>query len=140
MVAQHKSGIKGKVIEYRTKQPLAGATIAIREKNMVTVTDSTGIFFIPNLPAGTYSITITSIGYYDKTLNDINIVPGKVWYFETELTEETVKLSDVTVRAFKGENNPQMPVSAFALSREEIFRSPGAQGDIFRAIGILPGW
>lgn len=139
LFAQNNSAIKGKVVEYRTKQPLAGATIAIRENNFVAVTDSTGIFFIPNLSADTYTVTITSIGYYDKTLNDINVVPGKTYYFETELTEEAIKLNDVTVRAFKGENNPQMPVSAFAFSREEIFRSPGAQGDIFRAIGILPG-
>lgn len=32
-----------------------------------------------------------------------------------------------------------MPVSTYSFSREEISRNPGAQGDIFRAIGILPG-
>lgn len=139
LVAQKNGAIKGKVVEYRTKQPLAGVTIAIGEKDLVAVTDSTGIFIIPNLSAGTYTVTITSIGFYDKTLNDINVVAGKSYYFETELTAGAVKLKDVTVKAFKGENNPQTPVSAFSLSREEIFRSPGAQGDIFRAIGTMPG-
>jgi hypothetical protein len=139
MAAQSNSAIKGKVVEYRTKQPLAGATVTIKENSLAGVTDSTGAFLIPNLSVGTYTLTITSIGFYDKTINDINVVSGKTYYFETELTEDPVNLKNVTVRAFKGENNPQMPVSAFTLSREEIFRSPGAQGDIFRAIGILPG-
>jgi hypothetical protein len=138
-VAQHNSAIKGKVVAYRTKQPLAGATIAIPEKGFAAVTDSTGIFIIPNLSAGTYTVTITNIGFYNKTINDINVVSGKTYYFETELTAGATNLKDVTVKAFKGENNPQTPVSAFSFSREEIFRSPGAQGDIFRAIGILPG-
>lgn len=31
------------------------------------------------------------------------------------------------------------PVSMYSFSREEISRNPGSQGDIFRAIGMLPG-
>lgn len=137
--AQHNSTIKGKVVESGTKRALAGATVTVKEKGMAVVTDSTGIFLIQHLSAGTYTITITSIGFFDKTVNDINVITGKTNYFETELAENAVKLTDVTVRAYKGEHNALMPVSSYSLSREEIFRSPGAQGDIFRAIGILPG-
>lgn len=35
VVAQKNGAIKGKVVEYRTKQPLTGATIAIPEKDFV---------------------------------------------------------------------------------------------------------
>jgi len=52
--------------------------------------------------------------------------------------DEAAQLGAVAIRAFKGENNPAIPVSSYSFSREEIFRNPGAQGDIFRAIGILP--
>ena len=137
--AQNNSAIKGKIIESGTKRPLAGATISLKVKGISTVTDSTGIFLIPHLAAGTYTITITSIGFFEKVINDIHVTAGKTNYFETSLAENTVQLSQVTVKAYRGEHNAQMPVSSFSLSREEIFRSPGAQGDIFRAIGILPG-
>ena len=53
VVAQKNGAIKGKVVEYRTKQPLTGATIAIPEKDFVAVTYSSGIFIISNLSAGT---------------------------------------------------------------------------------------
>ena len=64
-----------------------------------------------------------------------------ICYFETELLEDVGQLGAVSVstKIFRGENNPTIPVSSFSFSREEIFRNPGAQGDIFRAIGILPG-
>jgi TonB-dependent Receptor Plug Domain len=50
-----------------------------------------------------------------------------------------VSLKAVDVKAIRSENIRQMPVSTYSFSREEIFRNPGSQGDIFRAIGILPG-
>jgi len=134
-----KGAIKGKIIEQSTKRPLSGATVAIKDHPFSGSTDSTGVFQLTNIPPGNHTLVITTIGYQPKTLTDIPVTPGKTYYLETELLQDAVQLSAVSVRAFKGENNPMVPVSSFSLSREEIFRSPGAQGDIFRAIGILPG-
>jgi hypothetical protein len=136
---QEKGSIKGRIIEQSTKRPVAGATVMIRDNPFSTSTDSAGAFLLTNIPAGNYSLDITTIGFQPKTLTDIPVTAGKAYYLETELLQEAVQLGAVSVRAFKGENNPMAPVSSFSFSREEIFRSPGAQGDIFRAIGILPG-
>ena len=137
--AQESGSIKGKIIEQGTKQPVQGATIVIKNTQITVISDSLGMFMIPNVPAGTYSIDISSIGFQLKTINDINVFKDKSFYLETELLEDAIKLGEVVVRVFKGENNPKIPVSSYSLSREEIYRSPGAQGDIFRAIGVLPG-
>jgi hypothetical protein len=139
VLAQDKGAIKGKIIEQDTKRPIAGATITIRGNSFSTSTDSLGLFKLTDIPAGSYSLDITNIGFQPKTLNDVPVTIGKTYYLESELLPDAIQLSSVSVRAFKGENNPMAPVSSFSLSREEIFRSPGAQGDIFRAIGILPG-
>jgi len=131
--------IKGKLVEQITKQPLIGATVTVNDLQLGGVTDTTGVFVIKDVPEGNHSLTITSVGFQLKVVNDVIVVRNKVYYFEADLLEAVEKLNEVVVQSFRSENNPMTPVSSYAFSREEIFRNPGAQGDIFRAIGILPG-
>ncbi len=139
LFAQTTGSIKGKIIDQLTKQPLIGATVALKDKSMGSATDTAGVFVIKNVPEGEYSITISIIGYQTKIVDNIEVVRNKTYYEEFGLLEEGGKLNEVSVTVFRGENNPLTPVSAYSFSREEIFRNPGAQGDVFRAIGILPG-
>lgn len=48
-------------------------------------------------------------------------------------------ISEVVVTAKLSSDDPRTPVTSFALSREEIRRSPGTGGDILRAMDSLPG-
>jgi hypothetical protein len=72
-------------------------------------------------------------------ITDVTVTKNKTFYLEAELVDEAIKMDNVVIQAFRNENNPLTPVSSYSFGREEIFRSPGSQGDIFRAIGILPG-
>lgn len=137
--AQETGSLKGKIIERYTKQPVPGATVFLDGIQLSTATDTTGVFTLNNIPVGTYSVTISSIGFQNKNLTEIIITANKTYYAEIELLEEGTTLEGVTIRSFKGENNPLTPVSSFSYSREEIFRNPGAQGDIMRALSTLPG-
>jgi hypothetical protein len=140
-VAQTTGSFKGKIIEHATKQPVTGASVVIDKIQLGVATDPTGAFTITNIPVGTYSVTISYIGFQTKNISEITITANKTYYSEIELLEEVSRMNEVTVTAttFKGENNPLTPVSTFSYSREEIFRNPGAQGDIMRALSILPG-
>jgi hypothetical protein len=138
-IAQTTGNFKGKILDQATKQPIVGATIQIEKTQSGTTTDTTGLFAVSNIPAGTYAVNISYIGFQSKHLSEIVITPGKTYYAEIEVLEEVANLNEATVRAFKGENNPLTPISAFSLSREEILRNPGAQGDIMRALASLPG-
>lgn len=137
--AQTTGSFKGKLIEQTTKQPIAGANIQIEKAQLGATSDSLGTFAINNIPAGTYAVTISSVGYQTKYISEIVITAGKTYYSEIEVIQQITSLNDVVVRSFKGENNPLTPVSTFSYSREEIFRNPGAQGDIMRALSSLPG-
>lgn len=137
--SQDKGAIKGKIVAQSTKQPLIGVTVAIKGNSRAATTDTAGAFILTGIPGGVYTLVISSVGFQQKTMTDINVVSNKMYYLDAELAEDTRQLGTVTVKAFKGEHDPLTPVSAYSFSREEIFRSPGAQGDILRAIGILPG-
>lgn len=137
--AQATGNLKGKIIDQITKQPIIGANILLANTSLGAATDTSGVFEVNKIPAGNYSVTISSVGYQTRKITDIVINPNKTYYSEFELLEETNKLQEVSVRVYKGEVNPLTPVSTFSMSREEIFRNPGAQGDIMRALAILPG-
>ncbi|MFL5787039.1 MAG: TonB-dependent receptor [Flavisolibacter sp.] len=136
---QFSGAIHGKIISQLTKQPLVGVTVMVKGTNRTGVTDTLGMFEIESVPEGTYSVAASIIGYQEKIVNDVLVVRDKIYFAEWEMIEATSSLGAVSVKAYRNENNPRLPVSTYSFSREEIFRNPGAQGDIFRAIGILPG-
>ena len=131
--------IKGKVIDKATKQTVPGATILIKETQQGAFTDSTGVFTIARVNEGVYQLMASFVGYQEKAINDISVIRNKTNYIEIEIEETQLALKEITVKALRYENSPRAPVSTYGFSREEISRNPGAQGDIFRAIGMLPG-
>ena len=131
--------IIGKIIDKTTKQAVPAASVLITELKKGAITDSAGKFSISKIPVGVYTLMVSSAGYQEKQITDVSVIRSKSNYLELEIDEGVRGLEEVTVRTYKYENNPRTPVSVYAFSREEISRNPGAQGDIFRAIGMLPG-
>lgn len=63
-IAHAQTGtLEGKVIDQAEKLSLPGATVVVGDKQFTTVTNSIGDFAITNIPAGTYEVTVTYIGY-----------------------------------------------------------------------------
>lgn len=138
--ADNKGGIRGKIIDKSTKQPLVGANITIQDSNLGATSDTEGFYFIENVEEGVYKIEISYVGYNNFVKPDIRIVPGKQTYVEEiELTEATFESDPITITAGLFQDENDSPVSSFNFTREEIKRSPGAASDIFRAISALPG-
>ncbi len=138
--AQITGSIKGKVFDRATKQPVIGAIVSANGAGTGgAATDTAGFFVIDNLPDGGYFVVINYAGYQEKTLSDITVLAGKTNYLDIEIEEAQHTLKDVKITTFKYENSTISPVSAYSFSRQEISLNPGAQGDIFRAIGMLPG-
>lgn len=131
--------VKGKVIDKATKQSIPGAVAKINGTQIGSSTDSAGVFSLKNIEAGSYVLTISFVGYQEKTINDVRVTRDKTNYLEIEIEESQQTLNEVEVTSYKYENSPLTPVSMYSFSRDEISRNPGAQGDIFRAIGMLPG-
>ena len=141
-IAQQTGTIKGKIIEHTTKQPVIGARIVVANVKLTASTDTAGNYTIKDVPEGIQALEISAFGFQNKLISEVEVIRNKTYYLETELIEEVYTTEEVVVKSkktFKNENDPTLPVSTYSFSREEIFRNPGAQGDVFRAIGILPG-
>ena len=64
--AQHT--FKAKIINKETGEGVARASITLGELKRTGAADSTGVILIKDIPAGKYTIKITSVGYAEKEI------------------------------------------------------------------------
>jgi hypothetical protein len=71
--------ISGLVLHASTLEPLEGANLSVRIDSVtVTVTsDANGTYLIPNLPSGTYSVSVVLEGFNSSTVSDVSVESGK---------------------------------------------------------------
>jgi TonB-dependent receptor len=60
--------LKGKVFDKDNKDALPGANVTIRGTSLGASTDLNGVYTIPNVPPGTYTLQVSYIGYRSVTL------------------------------------------------------------------------
>src|SRR5262249_50951229 len=58
-----EAGIHGRVLDSRTAEPIAKATVAIRERKIETRTSDTGEFDLPAVAPGEIELYVTTVGY-----------------------------------------------------------------------------
>jgi outer membrane receptor for ferrienterochelin and colicin len=130
--------IKGHIIDFATKEPLAGVNIEVLEKKLGAASDAEGSYFIEHVPVGHYRLRISYIGYQTVTMTDIIVRPDRASYYDTELRESLIESDAISVSAGYFSNTADQPVSVTNFSAEEIRRAPGSAGDVSRIIYGLP--
>jgi hypothetical protein len=131
--------LKGKIIDKDNQLPLWGAVVMLTSEQLSTQTDSNGIFVFNRVPSGLCAIQVKLLGYQNSIETNLQIPIEKTLFVTVELEKQMQTLSEVSVQTNKFSQNRLTPISTYSFSREEISLNPGAQGDIFRAIGMLPG-
>src|SRR6188474_1531875 len=77
VIAQSVS-ISGKVTDADNGEPLIGATVVVVNSSQGSVTDLDGKYAISNLPAGTYSLKTSYVGYVGKEISGVEVNNGQV--------------------------------------------------------------
>lgn len=110
--------LKGRVLA--NNLPLSYASVNVKGTGKGASTNTKGYFEIKNIPAGTYGITVTSIGYEAETLN-VTISTDNPVVHDISLKEKPSKLNEVVVtgvsRATQLRSNP-VPITV--MSKKEI--------------------
>ncbi|MBI3586212.1 MAG: TonB-dependent receptor [Ignavibacteriales bacterium] len=132
--------VTGKVIDANTKQPIPSVNVIIVGTTLGTITDIYGNYTIKGVEENVYNLKYSSLGYISHIENDIRVIRTKTTKVkDIELKETYVTGDSVIVTAGYFSKDNVTPTTNYTYSREEIRRSPGAAGDIFRAIETLPG-
>jgi len=91
--------IAGKVIEKSTGEPLVGATILINELKIGAASNLDGQYFILNVPPGTYSLSISMIGYEKITKSKVVVIVDRTTFLNFSLEETTIQEKDIVIVA-----------------------------------------
>jgi outer membrane receptor for ferrienterochelin and colicin len=141
-IAQQKGSISGTVMDKERMQALAGVSIIIEGSGLGTSSDSTGYFRIAGIPAKTYTIKISAIGYKEVVLYNSVISSGNESNFSIQMEPLATSLKEVVVgssRKTARAASLESPLSVQRLTTEEIRSNPGGNFDISRVIQALPG-
>ena len=106
------------------KQPLAGVNVALPEARLGTVTEADGRFAIYNVPAGTYTLRASLIGYATTALTGVAIPADRTTAVEVTLTESAVPLQEVVVSAKRPVIELGLTSNVATVTRAEIATLP----------------
>ena len=80
-LASQRGSISGIVLHATSLEPIEDANVSVKIEGPppVTITVTTevdGSYYVPNLPAGTYSVAVSLDGFNTSTLEDVEVVSG----------------------------------------------------------------
>lgn len=136
---QGQGDLSGSVKDAKSGETVPGATVQILGTTLGAITDNNGFYTIKNIPAKTYSIQASFIGYETVVKYNIVIKSGGIPDLNFELNESVSELGEVVVTANPFEKIEETPLSIQKLSAEEIATYPGGNNDIAKVVQSLPG-
>lgn len=117
--AQDNGSLNGTITD-ENGMPLSGATIQIASLQKGTVTDSAGKFVIGNVPAGTYKISLSFVGF-EGFSQSVTIQNGKAAQLSLKMKESYGQLDEVVISANKkAQKLTDVPATVNIIKTKEI--------------------
>ena len=112
--------IVGQVTDAATGAPLIGVNVMLENTRLGAATDLEGRYFIINIPAGTYRLTATIIGYSMTTVAEVLVSPDQTTSIDFALQEAAIQGETVTVTAERPLIQPDQTSTMKVLTAEEL--------------------
>ncbi len=96
--AGQEGSVHGRVTHAETGEPLSDVQVAVGDTDLGALSGSDGTFTVRGVPAGSWTVTASHIGYATVS-REITVGGGEAVRLEIELSEEAVELGGITVIA-----------------------------------------
>jgi len=114
----------GKVRDAETKEALPGTVIFLGNNSFGTQTSQEGTFFLHNIPAGTYSVSVQLISYEKKIIKNVKILPDRKTTLNILLKPHALSGEAVVVEAELPVIRKDITASQYLVQRREINALP----------------
>ncbi|MEJ2495835.1 MAG: carboxypeptidase-like regulatory domain-containing protein [Ignavibacteriaceae bacterium] len=94
----------GKIVDSSTGEELIGANVFLKGTTIGAASDLEGNFRIEKIPAGTYTLIASMVGYTKLTVEQIELKPGDSKKLDLALISEAFETDEVVVTAKMLEN------------------------------------
>ncbi len=129
--------IRGKVTDAGTGEPLVGANVVVVGSQMGAATNVSGEFVILNVPAGTYALKTSYVGFQAITLSNLRVNNDLTLDANFQLPAEGVTVGTVEIVAERPLVN-KSATNAVRIIDQEFFDKIPARGTM-AAIATQPG-
>ncbi len=134
---QSDAHITGHVTDKITGEHVAFINIFLKGTTVGTSTDETGHYMLRNIPAGTYTVTASAVGY--KTISkDITIKNGKTYDVNFVIEEDVVLLDNVVVSANRSETKRREASNIVNVLTPLVFETTNAT-NMAQGLNYQPG-
>ncbi len=139
LYAQNAS-IKGFVYEKNTGEPVIFTNVYLQGTNYGASTDVNGYYVISKIPAGSYTLLVTAMGY-DSLSYKISLKTGELMSKNLFLQEASIMLQEFNVSAEREEARTETKTSVVKITPKQIEQIPtiGGTADLAQYLQVLPG-
>ncbi|MEH0154726.1 TonB-dependent receptor [Limibacter armeniacum] len=124
VMAQDKASLKGAIKDKLSGQPLIGATVMLNEINKGTVTNSSGMFQLAELPAGDYTLNVSFVGF-ETISQKVSLKAGEVKTLDFGLSESALMSDEVVISGTrKAEKITETPATIEVIGAEQLAELP----------------
>jgi outer membrane receptor protein involved in Fe transport len=99
----HQGAIRGKIIDAENGSSMEGVQVAILENGQQTFTDALGVFQFTSLPAGSYQVVTSLVGYRKETVA-VLVIADQSTDLIISLQSAVLQLDAVNIHAHRGQN------------------------------------
>ncbi|MBK5285839.1 MAG: TonB-dependent receptor [Bacteroidia bacterium] len=134
------ANIRGFIYFSENAEPAIYTSVFLQGTNFGATTDLNGFFSITKIPAGSYTLMVTFVGY-DTVSVPVTVKDGDLLTKKLYLKKSIKELKEVEVSAEKQENKTDVKISVNKITPREMKQVPtiGGEPDLAQYLQILPG-
>lgn len=135
-----KGTVRGFVYNEKTGEAQIGATVFLKGTTMGAATDVNGFYSITKVPPGSYTLTVTSLGFETSEMA-VEVKAGQIFSQKLFIKEKTKMIKTFDVSAEKQEAKTQVKMSVAKVTPKDIKSIPsiGGDPDLAQYLQVLPG-
>ncbi len=145
LAANTTGKVAGSVVDAETGEPIVGANIYLENTSLGAASDLDGAYVILNVPAGSYTLIVSVVGYARTKVTDVEVKAGETTKITVTVNQEILTTETVVVEARALKNTEAALLKSRqkalgisnAISAEAISRS--GSGDAAEAMKKVTG-
>ncbi|HSF99597.1 MAG TPA: TonB-dependent receptor, partial [Vicinamibacterales bacterium] len=134
------SSITGTVLD-SSGGAIPGATVVVTGAaggSFTAFTNAQGVFALPSMNPGTYTVTVTLSGFKTAVVSDVRLLPGQPFDVKVQLEIGQIE-ETITVATSAEIINTQTATVSSTLNADQLNRMPSVTRNALNAIIFLPG-
>jgi TonB-dependent SusC/RagA subfamily outer membrane receptor len=104
-------------------QPIANASVLLQGTRIGTLTSVEGRYLIPSVPAGSYTVVASLVGYGDETQR-VNVVANQTATADFQLAVRAVQLEGLTAVGYGQQQRRTVTGSVATVSADQLVEVP----------------